>query len=105
MDPCLLSVLLRRVPTVDGKALQGAAQQCAQNLPGTTLYSFEPGWQACRVHDKWFLLMTEVPRNSRVRDARVVAGQPVVTVKADPSDAATLREADADITAGYHMNK
>ncbi|WP_433868489.1 MmcQ/YjbR family DNA-binding protein [Saccharopolyspora sp. CA-218241] len=88
-----------------GKALQEAAQRCALDLPATTLYSFEPGWEACRVHEKWFLLMTEVPRHSRVRDAGVVAGQPVVIVKADPSDAATLREAYADITAGYHMNK
>lgn len=88
-----------------GKALQEAAQQRAQNLPATTLYSFEPGWEACRVHEKWFMLMTEVPRHSRVRDARALAGQPVVIVKADPSDAAALREAYADITAGYHMNK
>ncbi|GAB3460297.1 MmcQ/YjbR family DNA-binding protein [Streptomonospora sediminis] len=88
-----------------GKALQEAAQQCAQNLPATTLYSFEPGWEACRVHEKWFMLMTEVPRHSRVRDSRIVAGQPVVIVKADPSDAAALREAYPDITAGYHMNK
>lgn len=90
---------------MEGKVLQETAQQCALNLPATTLYSFEPGWEACRVHEKWFLLMTEVPRHSRVRDARVVAGQPVVIVKADPSDAATLREAYAHITAGYHMNK
>ncbi|MER7079179.1 Predicted DNA-binding protein, MmcQ/YjbR family [Saccharopolyspora kobensis] len=88
-----------------GRSLQEAAQRCALNLPGTTLYSFEAGWEACRVHEKWFMLMTEVPRHSRVRDAEVVAGQPVVIVKADPSDAATLREAHADITAGYHMDK
>lgn len=90
---------------MEGKALQEAAQRCARNLPATTLYSFEPGWEAVRVHEKWFMLMTEVPQQSRVQDARVVAGQPVVIVKAEPSDAATLREAYADITAGYHMNK
>ncbi|PWV55060.1 MmcQ/YjbR family DNA-binding protein [Nocardiopsis sp. L17-MgMaSL7] len=90
---------------MDGKALQEAAEECAQNLPETTVYSFEPGWEAFRVHERWFMLMTEVPRHSRVRDARVVAGQPVVIVKADPSDATTLREAYADIVAGYHMNK
>ncbi|WP_016698713.1 MmcQ/YjbR family DNA-binding protein [Actinoalloteichus spitiensis] len=88
-----------------GQALQETARRCARRLPGTTLYSFEPGWEACRVLEKWFLLMTEVPRRSRVRDARIVAGQPVVIVKADPSDVAALREAHADITAGYHMNK
>lgn len=105
VGPCLLPVLLRRAPTVEGETLQEAAQQCAQNLPATTLYSFKPGWEACRVHEKWFMLMTEVPRHSRVRDAWVIAGQPVVIVKADPNDAATLRDAYADITAGYHMNK
>lgn len=88
-----------------GKSLQETAQQCALNLPGTELYSFEAGWEACRVREKWFMLMTEVPRHSRVREARGVAGQPVVIVKADPSDVAALREAYADITAGYHMNK
>ncbi|WP_017543330.1 MmcQ/YjbR family DNA-binding protein [Nocardiopsis prasina] len=90
---------------MDGKALQEVAEECAQNLPETTVYSFEPGWEAFRVHGRWFMLMTEVPRRSRVRDARVVSGQPVVIVKADPSDATTLREAYADIVAGYHMNK
>jgi len=69
------------------------------------LYSFEPGWVASRVHDKWFMLMTEVPRHSRVRDAGALAGQPVVIVKSDPSEAAALRAAYADIVAGYHMNK
>ncbi len=90
---------------MDGRTLQSTAQRCAQDLPATTLYSFEPGWEAVRVHEKWFMLMTEVPRHSRVRDARTLAGQPVVIVKSAPSDAATLREAYADITAGYHMNK
>ncbi|MHA6799689.1 MmcQ/YjbR family DNA-binding protein [Bounagaea algeriensis] len=90
---------------MEGEALQEAAQRCALALPETTLYSFELGWEACRVHEKWFLLMTEVPARSRVPDARVVAGQPVVIVKAAPSDAAALREGYADIAAGYHMNK
>lgn len=49
--------------------------------------------------------MTEVPRNTRVPHARLLAGQPVVIVKVDPSEAAALREAHVDITAGYHMNK
>jgi predicted DNA-binding protein (MmcQ/YjbR family) len=90
---------------MNGKTLQNTAQRCAENLPATTLYPFEPGWDAVSVYGKWFMLMTEVPRNSRVRDARILAGQPVVIVKSAPSDAAALREAYADITAGYHMDK
>jgi len=90
---------------MEGDALQETAQRCALSLPGTTLYSFEVGWEACRVRDKWFMLLTEVPQHTRVPDAGVVAGQPVVIVKADPSDAAALREAYPHITAGYHMNK
>lgn len=78
---------------MDGNALQETAQEHAKSLPATTLYSFEPGWEAIRVHEKWFLLLTEVP------------GQPVVILKSDPDDAKALREAYADITPGYHMNK
>lgn len=90
---------------MDGKTLQNTAQRRAENLPATTLYPFEPGWEAIRVHEKWFMLLTEVPRHSRVRDARTLAGQPVVIVKSAPSDATALREAYTNITAGYHMNK
>ena len=32
-------------------------------------------------------------------------GEPVVILKADPADAESLREAHAQITPGYHMNK
>src|SRR5215469_1555725 len=39
------------------------------------------------------MLMTDMP------------GRPVVILKADPDDAAVLREQYADITPGYHMNK
>lgn len=90
---------------MNGEALQEAARQRAQNLPGATLYTFEEGWQAARVHTKWFMLMTRVPQHPRARDARAVAGQPVVIVKAEPNDAKALRDAHADITTGYHMNK
>src|SRR5699024_9479394 len=60
--------LRRGAATMDGEALQQTAQQCALNLPGTTLYSFEVGWEACRVRHKWFLLLTEVPQHTRVSD-------------------------------------
>lgn len=90
---------------MNGEALQKAARQCAENLPGSTLYTFAPGWQAARVGDKWFMLLTQVPRTPRPQEAKAVAGQLVIIVKAEPSDAAALREAYVDITAGYHMNK
>jgi predicted DNA-binding protein (MmcQ/YjbR family) len=45
------------------------------------------------VRGKVFMLMTEVP------------GRPVVILKSDPAEAQALREENADITAGYHMNK
>lgn len=88
--------------SMDGETLQNLALRCAENLPATTLDSFEPGWQSARVVGKWFLLLTEVPRGSR---ARQLAGRPVVIIKSDPSDAAALRETYADISPGYHMNK
>ena len=78
---------------MDGKTLLDTAQERAEQLPATTLYSFEPGWEAVRVHEKWFLLLTEVP------------GQPVVILKSDPGEAEALRKIYADITPGYHMNK
>lgn len=78
---------------MDGKALQGIARERAEGLPVTTLYSFAPGWEAARVHEKWFMLLTEVP------------GQPVVILKSDPDEAEALRAQYANITPGYHMNK
>lgn len=80
--------------SMDGKALQKAAADCAEGLPGTDLeYPFGPEWEVFKVRGKVFLLMAEV------------GGRPLVTVKADPSDAKALCEGNADITPGYHMNK
>ncbi len=78
---------------MNGKALQDTALKRAEELPATTLSSFERGWEAARVVDKWFMLVTEVP------------GRPVVILKSRPDDALALCEAYADITPGYHMNK
>ncbi|GAB2751225.1 MmcQ/YjbR family DNA-binding protein [Salinifilum aidingensis] len=89
-----------------GRTLQETAHERAENLPSVALeHPFGPDWEVYKVGGKVFMLMTDVPRHSRVRDGRVVAGQPVVIVKADPSDAAALRQAHADITPGYHLNK
>jgi predicted DNA-binding protein (MmcQ/YjbR family) len=79
---------------LDGQELQKIADDCAAQLPGTDLeHRFGPDWKIYKVHGKVFMLMTDMP------------GRPVVILKADPDDAAALREQHADITPGYHMNK
>lgn len=78
---------------MDAETLRATAQQAAEQLPAATLYTFEPGWEAVRVHEKWFMLMTEL------------SGEHVVILKSDPEEAEALRQSYADITPGYHMNK
>ena len=64
------------------------------NLPGADLeHRLDPDWDLYKVGGKVFMLMTDLP------------GRPVVVLKADPDNAAALREQHADITPGYHMNK
>lgn len=80
--------------TLDGHELQRIARDCTVELPGTDLeHRFGPDWELHKVRGKVFMLMTDMP------------GRPVVILKADPDDAAVLREQYADITPGYHMNK
>lgn len=80
--------------TLDGQELQKIAGDCTVELPGADLeHRFDPDWEVCKVRGKVFMLMTDMP------------GRPVVILKADPDDAAALREQYADITPGYHMNK
>lgn len=50
-------------------------------------------WERWKVGGKLFMLQTSMP------------GEPVVILKAAPSDAKSLIEAHAQITPGYHMNK
>lgn len=79
---------------MNGQTLLKTAADCAEELPGADLeHPFGPDWEVYKVRGKIFMLMTEVP------------GRPVVILKADPGDAAALREQYADITPGYHMNK
>ncbi|MGW5360577.1 MmcQ/YjbR family DNA-binding protein [Actinopolymorpha pittospori] len=79
---------------MDGQELQKIAGDCAVGLPGVDLeHRSGPDWKLYTVRGKVFMLMTDMP------------GRPVVILKADPDDAAALREQYADITAGYHMNK
>ncbi|OUD04142.1 MmcQ/YjbR family DNA-binding protein [Streptomyces swartbergensis] len=79
---------------MNGKTLQKAAADCAEELPGAGLeHPFGPDWEVFKVRGKVFMLMTEVP------------GRPVVILKSDPAEAQALREQNANITPGYHMNK
>ncbi|WP_020120313.1 MmcQ/YjbR family DNA-binding protein [Streptomyces canus] len=79
---------------MNGTTLQKTAADRAEALPGSGLeHPFGPDWEVYKVRSKVFMLITEVP------------GRPVVILKSDPGEAQALREENADITAGYHMNK
>jgi len=79
---------------MNGTTLQKTATDCAEELPGSGLeHPFGPDWDVFKVRGKVFMLMTEIP------------GRPIVILKSDPVEAQALREENADITAGYHMNK
>lgn len=79
---------------MDGQDLQDLANEHAQTLPEVTVeHRANPSWVTYKVAGKVFMLMTDMP------------GHPVVTLKADPHDAVTLREQHPEISAGYHMNK
>ncbi|TCC49116.1 MmcQ/YjbR family DNA-binding protein [Kribbella capetownensis] len=74
--------------------MQKIAGDFTANLPGADLeHRLDPDWDLYKVSGKVFMLMTDLP------------GRPVVVLKADPDNAAALREQHADITPGYHMNK
>lgn len=74
--------------------LQARSATRAEGLPGAERTHQSTGdWEVWKVSGKVFMLQTTMP------------GEPVVILKADPADALSLREAHADITAGYHMNK
>jgi predicted DNA-binding protein (MmcQ/YjbR family) len=79
---------------MNGPTLHKAAADCAEQLPGAQLeHPFGEDWEVFKVRGKVFMLMTKVP------------GRPVVILKADPSEAQTLRQQYSHITPGYHMNK
>ncbi len=79
---------------MNGQELQKIAGDCTMDLPDAELERrFDPNWDLYKVGGKVFMLMTDMP------------GRPVVILKADPDDAAALREQYTDITPGYHMNK
>lgn len=79
---------------MNGRELQRCAAARARELPATTLeFPFGPDIDVYKVRGKLFMFLAEV------------SGERLVTLKALPSDSMSLRDAQADITAGYHMNK
>ncbi|MFF2383936.1 MmcQ/YjbR family DNA-binding protein [Streptomyces sp. NPDC058108] len=79
---------------MDAQELRRIADDCAVELPGADVeHRSGPDWDLYKVRGRVFMLMTDMP------------GRPVVILKADPDDAAALRERYPDITPGYHMDK
>lgn len=88
------SIKVAREVAVEGKTIQQDAAARTQELPGAYLdHPFGPDWDVYKVRGKVFMLHTDI------------TGEAIVVLKAAPADSATLREAHADITPGYHMNK
>ncbi|WP_431966879.1 MmcQ/YjbR family DNA-binding protein [Actinacidiphila sp. bgisy160] len=76
------------------RTLQSRAAARAAELPGSEhTHQFAGDWEVWKVGGKVFMLQTSMP------------GEPVVILKADPSDAETLRASHTSISTGYHMNK
>jgi predicted DNA-binding protein (MmcQ/YjbR family) len=79
---------------LDGENLQERAAARTQDLPGAELtHPFGDDWDVYKVRGRVFMLQT------------AVLGEPIVILKAAPSDGLALRTAYEDITPGYHMNK
>ena len=75
-------------------SLQERSATRAEELPGAERTHQSTGdWEVWKVSGKVFMLQTAMP------------GEPVVILKADPADAVSLREAHAQISPGYHMDK
>ncbi|MGI5143778.1 MULTISPECIES: MmcQ/YjbR family DNA-binding protein [unclassified Streptomyces] len=76
------------------RTVQNRAAACAAELPGSEhTHQFTGDWEVWKVGGKVFMLQTSMP------------GEPVVILKADPSDAEALRASHTSISRGYHMNK
>ncbi|MFJ5529020.1 MmcQ/YjbR family DNA-binding protein [Streptomyces sp. NPDC093261] len=76
------------------RTVQNRAAARAAELPGSEhTHQFTGDWEVWKVGGKVFMLQTSMP------------GEPVVILKADPSDAETLRASHTSISPGYHMNK
>jgi predicted DNA-binding protein (MmcQ/YjbR family) len=79
---------------MNGRELQKCAAMRARELPASTLeFPFGPDFDVFKARGKMFMFHA------------VVNGERQVILKALPSDSMALRDAHADITPGYHMNK
>lgn len=77
-----------------GKKLQERATARARELPEAELtHPFGEGWDVYKVHDKVFMLQTDI------------TGEPIVILKSAPDEGRALREEHDDVSPGYHMNK
>ncbi|WP_261428989.1 MmcQ/YjbR family DNA-binding protein [Berryella wangjianweii] len=81
------------VNTLDDAELYRVACKAALALPHAEMYDFARGWEAARVHGKWFMLAT-------VRDETRL-----VSMKAHPDDVQALTHEFAAVQPGYHLNK
>ncbi|MFF0794232.1 MmcQ/YjbR family DNA-binding protein [Streptomyces spiralis] len=76
------------------RTVQNRTAARAAELPGSEhTHQFTGDWEVWKVGGKVFMLHASMP------------GEPVVILKADPSDAETLRASHTSISHGYHMNK
>ena len=79
---------------MQGNRLQQQAARRTQQLPDAELtHPFGADWDVFKVRGKVFMLQTDI------------TGEPIVILKAEPSEAKALRAAHSDVTPGYHMNK
>lgn len=70
------------------------ARATALQFPAVTVEQpFGPDSDVFKVKGRMFMLVSELD------------GEPIVNLKADPEDSGALRQAYAEITPGYHMNK
>lgn len=78
---------------VDSGRLHEFVLEVGLELPATDRHDFADDWEALRVREKWFAVLS------------MLDGVPIVNLKADPVDGEALRQTYAEITPGYHMNK
>ena len=77
----------------DEQVQERAAMRASQLREVELTHQATGDWKVWKVGGKVFMLQTFMP------------GEPVVILKADPSEADLLRAAHESITHGYHMNK
>lgn len=79
---------------MNGTNVHRVARETALQFPAVTVEQpFGPDSDVFKVKGRMFMLVSELD------------GEPIVNLKADPEDSGALRQAYAEITPGYHMNK